>query len=67
MTPLDVVASELIAARSQMAFTLGFHIILACLGVGLPSLVLIANAIGLRDDDPASPSSWPGGGRWSWP
>jgi len=51
VTPLDVVASELIAARSQMAFTLGFHIILACLGVGLPSLVLIANAIGLRQGD----------------
>ena len=34
-----------------MAFTLGFHIILACLGVGLPSLVLIANWIGLRRQD----------------
>jgi cytochrome d ubiquinol oxidase subunit I len=48
----DAVPSELLAARSQMAFTLGFHIILACLGVGLPSLVLIANWIGLRRRDP---------------
>jgi cytochrome d ubiquinol oxidase subunit I len=39
---------ELLAARSQMAFTLGFHIVLACLGVGLPTIVLIANGIGLR-------------------
>ena len=29
-------------ARLQMAFTLGFHIILACFGVGLPVLMLLA-------------------------
>ena len=52
MTP-DVLP-ELLAARSQMAFTLGFHIVLACLGVGLPTMVLIANAIGLRRGDPAA-------------
>ena len=50
---LDV-APNLLAARSQMAFTLGFHIVLACLGVGLPTMVLIANAIGLRRRDPAA-------------
>jgi len=48
------VSAELLAARSQMAFTLGFHIILACLGVGLPTIVLIANAVGLRRADPAA-------------
>ncbi|MEA2520226.1 MAG: cytochrome bd ubiquinol oxidase subunit, partial [Chloroflexota bacterium] len=51
---LDLLAvdpGELVAARSQMAFTLGFHIILACLGVGLPTFVVIANAIGLRERD----------------
>jgi len=48
------VASNLLAARSQMAFTLGFHIVLACLGVALPTFVLIANAIGLRRGDPAA-------------
>ena len=37
-----------------MAFTLGFHIVLACLGVGLPTMVLIANAIGLRRGDPTA-------------
>ncbi|TMQ05059.1 MAG: cytochrome ubiquinol oxidase subunit I [Deltaproteobacteria bacterium] len=52
MGPLAVDPGELIAARSQMAFTLGFHIILACLGVGLPTLVLIANGIGLSRRDP---------------
>jgi cytochrome d ubiquinol oxidase subunit I len=34
-----------------MAFTLGFHIILASLGVALPAIMLIANWRGLRHDD----------------
>jgi cytochrome d ubiquinol oxidase subunit I len=46
--------SDLLAARSQMAFTLGFHIVLACLGASLPTMVLIANAIGLRRGDQAA-------------
>jgi cytochrome d ubiquinol oxidase subunit I len=49
-----VLASNLEAARSQMAFTLGFHIILASLGVALPALMLIANYRGLRHDDTAA-------------
>ena len=44
-------ASNLEAARSQMAFTLGFHIILASLGVAFPAMMLIANYRGLRRDD----------------
>jgi cytochrome d ubiquinol oxidase subunit I len=47
-------ATELEAARSQMAFTLGFHIILASLGVGFPAIMLIANYRGLRHDDPVA-------------
>jgi cytochrome bd ubiquinol oxidase subunit I len=47
-------ASDLGAARSQMAFTLGFHIILASLGVGFPAIMLIANYIGLRRNDPVA-------------
>jgi cytochrome d ubiquinol oxidase subunit I len=35
-----------------MAFTLGFHIILACLGVAFPAMMLIANYRGLRRNDP---------------
>ena len=46
-----VFASNLEAARSQMAFTLGFHIILASLGVALPALMLIANYRGIRHGD----------------
>jgi cytochrome bd ubiquinol oxidase subunit I len=34
-----------------MATTLGFHIILACLGIALPTVVLIAEFIGLRRSD----------------
>src|SRR5215212_8847216 len=44
-------AANLEAARSQMAFTLGFHIILASAGVALPALMLIANYRGLRRGD----------------
>jgi cytochrome d ubiquinol oxidase subunit I len=51
--PLAASASNLLAAREQMAFTLGFHIVLSCLGVALPATILIANYLGLRrgDDD----------------
>jgi cytochrome d ubiquinol oxidase subunit I len=54
--PLTTLAasSQLLPARSQMAFTLGFHIVLACLGVGFPAMMLIANYIGLRRDDPVA-------------
>jgi cytochrome bd ubiquinol oxidase subunit I len=45
------VAADLGAARSQMAFTLGFHIILACIGVAFPAIILIANYLGLRRGD----------------
>src|SRR4051794_38449741 len=44
-------ASTLEAARSQMAVTLGFHIILASVGVAFPALMLIANYRGLRHGD----------------
>ncbi len=39
---------EVVPARAQMATTLGFHIILACLGIALPTIVLLAEFIGLR-------------------
>src|ERR1700761_2689143 len=41
-----------VAARSQMGFSLGWHIILACLGVGMPALVLLAEWRGWRTGDP---------------
>ena len=49
--PLAASASNLLAAREQMAFTLGFHIVLSCLGVALPATILVANYLGLKHDD----------------
>jgi cytochrome bd ubiquinol oxidase subunit I len=46
-------AADLLTARTQMAVSLGWHIIVACLGVGFPLLVLFAEWRGLRTGDPA--------------
>ncbi len=54
LTYLAAESPELLPARSQMAFTLGFHIILACIGVAFPAMMLIANYIGLKKDDPVA-------------
>ena len=54
MIPLAASASNLLAAREQMAFTLGFHIVLACIGVALPATILVANYIGLKKGDEAA-------------
>jgi cytochrome bd ubiquinol oxidase subunit I len=45
------ITGQVVPARAQMAATLGFHIILACLGIALPSIVLLAEFIGLRRHD----------------
>ncbi len=45
-------AASDIAPRSQMGLSLGWHIILACLGVGLPALVVFAEWRGMRTGDP---------------
>lgn len=42
-----------VAARSQMGFSLGWRIIIACFGVGLPALVVFAEWRGQRTGDPA--------------
>src|SRR5260370_1317028 len=44
-------SGHVLPARAQMATTLGFHIILACLGIALPAIVLLAEFIGLRRSD----------------
>ena len=41
------VGREVVPARAQMATTLGFHIILACFGIAFPTIVLIAEYLGL--------------------
>lgn len=43
--------NDLLAARSQMAVSLGFHIVFAIAGIGMPVLMLIAEAIGRRRGD----------------
>jgi cytochrome d ubiquinol oxidase subunit I len=48
---VGLVSGSVVPARAQMAATLGFHIILACLGIALPSVVLLAEFIGLRRQD----------------
>src|SRR3954451_18214183 len=48
---MPLLTSNLEWARSQMAFTLGFHIVLASIGVALPAIMLIANYRGLRRGD----------------
>jgi cytochrome bd ubiquinol oxidase subunit I len=48
---LATATENLLPARLQMAFTLGFHIILACLGVGLPVVMLAAEWRFLRTGD----------------
>jgi cytochrome d ubiquinol oxidase subunit I len=40
--------SDLLAARSQMAMSLGFHIIFASIGIAMPLLMVIAEGLWLR-------------------
>jgi cytochrome d ubiquinol oxidase subunit I len=40
--------SDFLAARSQMAMSLGFHIIFAAVGIGMPLLMVIAEGLWLR-------------------
>jgi cytochrome d ubiquinol oxidase subunit I len=57
MTHLPLIAaatSNLLAARNQMGFTLGFHIVLACFGVAFPLMMLIAEWRGRRKNDEAA-------------
>lgn len=43
--------ADLFAARQQMALSLGWHIVIACFGVGFPVLVLIAEWRWIRTGD----------------
>ena len=42
-----VLALQVVPARAQMGSSLGFHIILACMGVAFPAIVMIAEYLGL--------------------
>ncbi len=44
--------TDLLAARSQMAMSLGFHIIFAVVGIAMPLLMVIAEGLWLRTGKP---------------
>lgn len=44
--------SDLLAARSQMAMSLAFHIVFAVVGMAMPMLMLVAEGLWLRTGDP---------------
>ena len=45
---------ELLAARWQMAWSLGFHIVLSCFGVAFPAMIYVVHRRGLRQGDEAA-------------
>ena len=44
--------NDLVAARSQMAMSLGFHILFAVVGIGMPALMVIAEYRYQKHGDP---------------
>ena len=47
----EVAEANLLSARWLMALSLGFHIVLSCLGVAFPTLIYLAHRRGIRNDD----------------
>lgn len=43
--------NDFIAARSQMALSLGFHIVFSCIGMVMPFFMAVAHFLWLRTDD----------------
>ena len=46
--------SDLLAARSQMAMSLGFHIIFAMIGIAMPAMMVLAERRWIKTGDPVS-------------
>lgn len=44
--------TDLLAARTQMALSLGFHIIFAVMGIGMPALMVLAERKWMKTGDP---------------
>lgn len=44
----------LLPAREQMAFTLGWHIVLACFGVAFPTMIFVVHRRGIVREDPVA-------------
>lgn len=53
LLPATGSATDLLAARYQMALSLGWHIVLAAFGVAFPLMILVLHRRGLRGDDDA--------------
>jgi cytochrome d ubiquinol oxidase subunit I len=45
---LSDAAGNLAAARAQMALSLGWHIVIACCGVGFPLMIVIVEVMARR-------------------
>lgn len=44
----------LVPARQQMAFSLGWHIVVACFGVAFPAMIYVVHRRGITRDDPVA-------------
>lgn len=51
LRPLAAAPADLVAARAQMALSLGWHIVIACFGVGMPVITVFAEWRSLRTGD----------------
>lgn len=51
---LAVRAADVVPARAQMGSSLGFHIILACMGIAFPAILMVMHYRGLRHHDEAA-------------
>jgi cytochrome d ubiquinol oxidase subunit I len=49
---LAATPGDLVAARTQMALSLGWHIIIACFGVAMPAFTVFAEWRGMKRGDP---------------
>ena len=50
---LAAAPADLVAARSQMALSLGWHIVIACFGVGMPAITVFSEWRSLRTGEDA--------------
>jgi cytochrome d ubiquinol oxidase subunit I len=49
----EAAQADFVSARVQMAISLGWHIVVACFGVALPTMALFVEWRGVRTGDPA--------------
>ena len=54
VTALAADPAGLLPARQQMALSLGWHIVIACFGVALPTMILVMHWRGIYREDPVA-------------